>query len=353
VPRSGVLGVVAVACTLLVVTATAATASRPSAGGPSNRELRMNHVQVLASHNSYHLLAPVPLTGAIGLTLEYSHAPLDQQLETQGVRSFELDTVNPPGDEFPVLHEPSVDAASNCTPITHCLDVIAQWSKAHPRHVPIVVLVEPKDGALELQLDPQLAAFDAAAVDALDAQVRDTLGKRLITPDEVRGKAKTLRAAVTGKGWPTLARARGRVLVAVNDRGEVRRLLLAGHPSLRDRAMFVTAEPTAPAAAVVLEDTPDEARIRELVEAGFIVRTRADADLVEARTGDTTRRETALASGAQIVSTDFPVPNPPVGGDYVVQIPDGTPARCNPVIAPASCRPEDVEDPEQLTARAR
>ena len=352
-PRPRALGVFGAACALIALTATAATASRPAAGGASDRQLRMNQVQVLASHNSYHLLAPVPLTGAIGLTLEYAHAPLDQQLESQGVRSFELDTVNPPGDEFPVVHEPNIDAASNCSPITQCLDVIAQWSKAHPRHVPIVVLVEPKDGALELQLDPQLAAFDAAAVDTLDAQVRDALGKRLITPDEVRGKAKTLRAAVTGKGWPTLAKARGRVLVAVNDRGEVRRLLLAGHPSLRDRAMFVTAEPTAPAAAVVLEDTPDEARIRELVEAGFIVRTRADADLVEARTGDTTRRETALASGAQIVSTDFPVPNPPVGGDYVVQIPDGTPARCNPVNAPRRCESTDVEDPQALGTRAR
>jgi hypothetical protein len=353
VPRSGVLGVVVAACALIASSAVAAGASRPAAGGASDRQLRMNQVQVLASHNSYHLLAPVPLTGPIGLTLEYSHAPLDQQLDSQGVRSFELDIVNAPGEEFPVIHEPAIDAASNCSPITQCLDVIAQWSEAHPRHVPIVVLIEPKDGALELQLDPQLAAFDAAAVDALDAQVRDALGKRLITPDEVRGKVKTLRAAVTGTGWPTLAKTRGRVLVAVNDRGEVRRLLLEGHPSLRDRAMFVTAEPRAPAAAVVLEDTPDEARIRGLVEAGFLVRTRADADLVEARAGDTTRRETALRSGAQIVSTDFPVPNPPVGGDYVVQIPDGTPARCNPVNAPAGCKPEDVEDPEQLSARTR
>ena len=350
--RPRALGVLGVACALSVLSATAA-AARPSKSGSKDRELRMNQVQVLGSHNSFHLLAPVPVTGAIGLTLAYSHAPLDQQLDSQGVRSFEIDTVNAPGDEFPVIHEPTIDPASNCSPITQCLDVIAQWSKAHPGHVPITVLIEPKDADLELQLDPQLAKFDAAAVDALDEQVRAALGKRLITPDEVRGKAKTLRAAVTGKGWPTLAKTRGRVLVALNDGGEIRRLLLSGHPSLEDRAMFVTADAKAPSAAIVKEDTPVEARIRKLVEAGFIVRTRADSDLVEARTGDTTRREEALRSGAQIVSTDFEVPYPPVGGDYVVQIPDGVPARCNPVNAPAGCRPEDVEDPQQLVARPR
>jgi hypothetical protein len=30
---------------------------------------------------------------------------------------------------------------------------------------------------------------------------------------------------------------------------------------------------------------------------------------------------------------------------YVVQIPDGTPARCNPVTAPADCTPLALEDP--------
>jgi hypothetical protein len=346
-------GLLGVACALIVLSATAASAARPSAGSSGDRKLRMNQVQVLGSHNSFHLLAPVPVTGAIGMTLEYSHSPLDQQLESQGVRSFELDTVNGPGDEFPVIHEPNLDPASNCSPITQCLEVIATWSKAHPGHVPIVVLIEPKDGDLELQLDPQLETFDAAAVDALDRQVRDALGKRLIPPDEVRGRAKTLRAAVTGKGWPSLEQARGRVLVAMNDGAEIRRLLLAGHPSLEGRAMFVTADPKTPAAAIVKEDTPHEARIRRLVEEGFVVRTRADADLVEARAGDTSRREEALRSGAQIVSTDFEVPNPLVGGDYVVQIPGGTPARCNPVNAPRTCRSEDVEDPARLATASR
>ena len=65
----------------------------------------------------------------------------------------------------------------------------------------------------------------------------------------------------------------------------------------------------------------------------MIVRTRADADSVEPSTGDTTRREAALTGGAQIVSTDYPAQVSTY--EYYVEIPGGTPTRCNPVTAPA------------------
>src|SRR5262249_50458236 len=138
------------------------------------------------------------------------------------------------------------------------------------------------------------------------------------------------------------------VLVGLSPGGGLRAAFLQNRPSLQGRAMFVTADQLAPSAAVIKMDTPDEATIHQLVQEGFIVRTRADADLVEARAHDVTRRDTALRSGAQIVSTDFEVAVPAIGGDYVVQTPGGTPARCNPVNAPKRCRPSDVENPKHL-----
>ena len=308
---------------------------------------------MLASHNSYHLLAPVPLTGPIGLTLEYSHAPLDQQLETQGVRSFELDTVNPPGDEFPVVHEPNIDAASNCTPITHCLDVIAEWSKAHPRHVPIVVLIEPKDGALELQLDPQLAAFDAARGRhprrpgpgrAREAAHHPGRGAREGEDAAGRRHREGMAHARQGAG----PGARGSERPRRGPPSPPRRPSVAAGPGdVRDRRTDGAGGGGRPRGHARRGEDPRSRRGRV---------HRADARRRRSRRGPERRHDETrggTASGAQIVSTDFPVPNPPVGGDYVVQIPDGTPARCNPVIAPASCRSEDVEDPEQLTARVR
>jgi hypothetical protein len=73
--------------------------------------------------------------------------------------------------------------------------------------------------------------------------------------------------------------------------------------------------------------------IGDLVRSGFLVRTRADASTREARSGDTTRRDRALASGAQFVSTDYPEPDPRFTG-YRVTLPGAAEARPNPVSAP-------------------
>ena len=54
--------------------------------------------------------------------------------------------------------------------------------------------------------------------------------------------------------------------------------------------------PGDPAAAFVKANDPDPVAIASLVAGGYIVRTRADADTIEARTGSTVRREAALAS---------------------------------------------------------
>ena len=90
---------------------------------------------------------------------------------------------------------------------------------------------------------------------------------------------------------------------------------------------------------------PFDGWIRDLVEAGYLVRTRADTDTEEARSGDTARRDAALASGAQFVSTDFPEPSLNPGfTDYFVEIPDGSPARCNPVRIVGGCRNDALEN---------
>jgi len=75
------------------------------------------------------------------------------------------------------------------------------------------------------------------------------------------------------------------------------------------------------------------------VQQGYMVRTRADADTEQSRSGDTTRRDAAFASGAHFISTDYPVPDPDFT-DYQVTMPGGNIARCNPVNTTAECTPE-------------
>ena len=61
-----------------------------------------------------------------------------------------------------------------------------------------------------------------------------------------------------------------------------------------------------------------------------MVRTRADSDTREARKNDTTRRDKALSSGAQFISTDYPEPNKKFS-DYSVQFTDKKIYRNNPI----------------------
>jgi len=76
------------------------------------------------------------------------------------------------------------------------------------------------------------------------------------------------------------------------------------------------------------------------------VRTRAEVPVGTAQSGDVTQRDAAFESGAQFVSTDFPVSglSDRWGTDYVAQLPGGGTARCNPINAPPTCDSAALED---------
>ena len=107
--------------------------------------------------------------------------------------------------------------------------------------------------------------------------------------------------------------------------------------------MFVNAPEDSPAAAfLVLNETTDNPRIAADVAKNFLVRTRADADTVEARSNTTARRDAALASGAQYVSTDYMHPDTRFG-PYQARMPAGVIAACNPQRRPERCAGLPVE----------
>jgi hypothetical protein len=102
--------------------------------------------------------------------------------------------------------------------------------------------------------------------------------------------------------------------------------------SLEGRVAFVNTDEASPAAAYLTLNEPVElqARIRAAVKAGFIVRTRADADTWEARRNETARQVAAFTSGAQYVSTDYMHPDERFG-PYEARLPGGGVARPDPV----------------------
>jgi hypothetical protein len=239
---------------------------------------------------------------------------------------------------FKVMHMQDMDYASNCQPFVACLQIVRSWSRAHPEHIPIFILVETKQHLPDNKHPwTPVEPFTAETLDALDAEIRSVFSAdELITPDQVRGRHRTLEKAVRKGGWPTLERARGKV-VFLMDQTDVGPLYLEGHPSLRGRVLFTNATPGQPDAAFIEKNEGDEATIAALVRQGFLVRTRADSDTVEARSNDGRNRDRALRSGAQIVSTDYPQSEPARWTGYFVALPNGLPARCNPVNGPPGC----------------
>jgi len=343
--------------------------------------VRINQLQVVGTHNSYHV-EPSPAEKALrsgsGLIdetmLEYSFAPLGWQLERQDVRQVELDVwADPQGGAYAtprlralagggpyspamtrpgikVLHIQDYDYRTTCLTFVACLRAIRTWSNAHPDHVPLAVLLELEDVPLPPEIPATVPApWTSAQMDGLDAEIRSVFPRgRIVAPDDVRDGRATLEAAILRGRWPTLAAARGKLLFLLDNGEPYRSQYLAGHPSLRGRLAFTNSTPGQPDAAFVKTNDPTGANlelIRDMVRRGYVVRTRADADTREARADDPTRRRLALRSGAQWVSTDYPAPGMAArfGSRYRVRMPGRGAARCNPVNAPRGCRSKHLE----------
>jgi hypothetical protein len=224
--------------------------------------------------------------------------------------------------------------------LTECLTIIRDWSAKHPRHVPILLMFNAKDERNAARGGIDALPFDEAAYDALDAEIRSVLAPaKLIVPDDVQGRYATLREAVLANNWPLLDASRGKFLFALDEPPAKVAVYRGKRRSLEGRVFFINTDEASPAAAYLTLNDPvrDADRIRRDVAAGFMVRTRADANTVEARANNAVPRDTALAGGAQYVSTDYLWPDPRLAGGYHVALPEGRTARCNPGRLPKGC----------------
>lgn len=347
-------------------------------------DARFNEVQVIGTHNSYHIAPDESLMRVIEKTnpegaksLQYSRRPLTEQFSA-GIRQIELDLfadprgglfAEPKGNKiateqglpigpnqdptgalrkpgFKVLHIPDFDFRSTVLTLLDGLTQIRDWSEAHPGHFPIFVLLELKDEAAGPEFT-QPVPFGLRELETIDAEILSVFKREeILKPDDVRGKFATLPEALKKQGWPTLDAVRGKVLFALDNEDATRDLYLKDHPALQGRIMFVSAKESDPAAAWMKRNDPvaQFEQIQKLVKAGFIVRTRADADTAEARRNDTSRREKAFASGAQFISTDYPQPDLRLS-NYQVRFEGGVVVRTNPVNGDSRLNGRDLEKP--------
>ncbi|OEV29961.1 hypothetical protein AN219_13450 [Streptomyces nanshensis] len=374
-----------VAAAAALAAALTLSSAAPVPGPPSDRTaagdggLRVTQIQAMATHNSYHREAPFAEQQLMAehdpgfRTLLYSHASLPVQFSRQQVRGIELDVFPdpdgglyadplirddaglPPMDDpdlrkpgFKVLHWADFDYRSNCVSLRRCLTQVKKWSQGRPGHAPVPVLLELKetDPEMEARGGAKSPPWDTKMLDALDAEIRTVFPDgATVTADDIRRPGKTLEESVREHGWPRLRSARGKVMFLMdNDDQKLQDAYRAGgRESLQGRVLFTDSEPGRPDAAFMKVNDPTgpgKAVIQDLVKQGYFVRTRSDVPLDQASSGDRSMLRDALSSGAQMVSTDFPVPGLAArhGSDYVAELPHGSgPVRCNPVTAP---RPE-------------
>ena len=316
--------------------------------------LKINQIQTLGSHNSYHKRAnKFVLNFLKGLSkimpkefnpkdLDYAHEPLLEQLDSFHLRSFEIDIyADPTGGHyykrkknnllgkpksskiealkepgFKVFHIPDIDYNSHYITFKSMLLDFKKWSEQHPNHLPIYLLIECKEETVADKL-PKLhfvksIPFSPEICNDMDTEIKAIFGDsldKIITPDDVRGNYATLNEAVLAGNFPTVAAARGKFIFVMMGATTAYE---KDHPSLKDRAMFTFASPNQAEAAFIKHDDAvgNETTIIDEVKKGYIIRARADSPNNQNRSGDYAAQKAAFLSGAQIISSDYYTPDP-------------------------------------------
>lgn len=344
---------------------------------PTLDTFRINQVQCIGSHNSYRIKTDEDIFNLVTSVLapflpddlnpkewDYTHIPITQQLDL-GLRSFELDlyydptggryynrfgnvlvgknkasgipALNQPG--MKLLHIPDVDYNTHHYTFKDALFTIKNWSLQNPTHLPIIILVEDKEFAVGdvIPFFAKALPFDKAAVDALEQEVIDVFGNsnQLFKPDDLRKSYPNLKTAIQTEGWPMIKDMRGKIIIVFYENSNY----TIGHPNLENKMMFqFSSVNSGNGAFVIVDNSSNITQIKNAVNSGAMVRTRSDAGTDEARTGNTTSRENAFNSGAQIISTDYYIPDKRAGTpgwtNYQAIFPQNNYARMNVLNAP-------------------
>ncbi|AXP81501.1 hypothetical protein CJ739_2428 [Mariniflexile rhizosphaerae] len=325
-------------------------------------DVYLNDVQVIGSHNSYKIAIEQPLFNYLfeqdssrARSLQYTHISLEDQLDL-GLRNLELDVFydphggyysNPKGLEIvkalgkeprvfdkeqklkqpglKMFHIQDIDFRSHYLLFKDALRALKKWSDKNPDHTPIFILINTKDQVIENLLKPLL--FTKEALNSIDSEISSVFSEsQLIIPDLVRGDFEILEEAILKKGWPRLCDLKGRFLFVLDEKEDKINKYLDGHPSLKNRILFVNSKEGNPEAAfrIVNDPVKDFDYIKELVAKGYLIRTRADSGTKEARTNDYTPFEKAKTSGAQVISTDYYLPSTLFPSDFKVSFGNNT-----------------------------
>lgn len=270
--------------------------------------IKLDDIQMLASHNSYKKTGPAIGRFFVGLgdsfaearALNYGYQSITDQLNL-GIRSFEFDLRYRNG-VYELTHVPLVDHSSQAVNFELALEEIKLFSE-HQSHMPIVILVEIKDDWM--MLDPFLDPFDQNALNMLDELISDELGSYLYKPSDMIDETEVLRDVITNDGWPVVNDLLNQTIFVLHP-GKYTSTYYEIDETLQTQSMFIGSyyTDTLPNyASFFVQNDVDMDKIKTLVDQHFMVRTRIDSNLnfTDSRFLD------AIESGAQILTTDFSI----------------------------------------------
>jgi hypothetical protein len=269
--------------------------------------IKLNDIQILASHNSYKGMSTSLGRLFVGLgdsfdearALKYSYQSITDQLKL-GIRSMEFD-LRKRKDSFMLTHVPLVDNSSVAPNFALALEEIRLYSEHNPVHIPIIILMEVKTDWMIL--DHALQNIETEELLQLDALIKEKLGDHLFQPADLMVDDLTVQETITTLGWPSIEEMLGKVIIVLHPNNYNDRYL-ALDPTMESQAMFIGSyadDLNHDYTSFIVHNNVDVESIASLIEQGYIVRTRIDDSLAF----DQNRYMAALASGAQILTSDF------------------------------------------------
>lgn len=301
--------------------------------------IKLNELSFIATHNSYQLdcvntykeLFDDMNTVSFGLInselTNYKSDTLTEQFNL-GIRSIELDieTVVKDGKtSFVCVHSPVIDSTTNCYDFGLALKEIKLWSDANPGHLPITVIIEAKKVFIP---NNGMKLISLEYINTLETLLRETFEQKLLTPADVMGEYSSLKEMREADAWPTLSSCAGKVMFLFHDAGVLTDRYISKDKSLKTRAMFPMLrynERDKSYASFLLVNKPKDALKNkdEIKAKRLAIRTRVDSygSFTEEKT------QTALASGAMILSTDYPKKADMIGVERVVSFENGKTVR--------------------------
>ena len=297
--------------------------------------IKLNEVSFIATHNSYQTTCSPAFTrfqkvldgisfGSYNSKVSaFCSDTLTEQFNL-GIRSVELDietTVTDGEISFVCVHNPSMSTNSTCRNFPLALEEIKMWMDNNPGHMPITVIIEPKNFFL---IEKNMKFFTLEYANAFDTLLRDTFGEKLITPQDMMRDYSSLKEMRENDDWMTLEQARGHIIFMMHP-CNVSQSYIEQDETMKTQAMFPLVEPTeineGYAAFAIINDPllATQASEEVIKEKKLMVRTRSDSSfgIFEQETSTL-----ALSSGCQIVSTDYPAKAHEVL-DYTVSFENG------------------------------